>query len=110
MALQLIPLIKVLGPYLTTIATTAIPAFTAKSAAAKADPVLAQQISELQVAVTKNAQSLHTLAEQLQKVITLAEEASAEAERQIITYKLLVIGSTVVSLTAIAIAIFGLQS
>ena len=62
MALQLIPLIKVLGPYLTTIATTAIPAFTSKPAETKTDPVQAQQISELQQAVTKNAQSLHTLA------------------------------------------------
>mgnify|MGYP003150281484 CR=1 FL=1 len=110
MALQLIPLIKVLGPYLTTIATTAIPAFTAKPAETKTDPVQAQQISELQQAVTKNAQSLHTLAEQLQKVIALAEQASAEAERQIRTYKLLVIGSTVVSLVAIAIGVFALQS
>lgn len=108
MALQLIPLIKVLGPYLTTIATTAIPAFTAKPAETKTDPVQAQQISELQQAVTKNAQSLHTLAEQLQKVITLAEQASAEAERQITTYKLLVIGSTVVSVAAIALAAYSL--
>lgn len=110
MALQLIPLIKVLGPYLTTIATTAIPAFTAKPAAAQADPVQAQQISELQQAVTKNAQSLHTLAEQLQKVIAMAEEASAEAERQIATYKSLVIGSSVISVVAIAIAAISLLS
>lgn len=108
MALQLIPLIKVLGPYLTTIATTAIPAFTAKPAEAKADPVQTQQISELQQAVTKNAQSLHTLAEQLQKVIALAEQASAEAERQIATYKSLVIGSAVIAVAAIVIAAYSM--
>ncbi|KKO45573.1 hypothetical protein WG68_09300 [Arsukibacterium ikkense] len=108
MALQLIPLIKVLGPYLTTIATTAIPAFTSKPAAAKADPVQAQQISELQDAVTKNAQSLHILAEQLQKVITLAEQASVTAERQIALYKALVVGSTVISVVAVIVAIYSL--
>jgi hypothetical protein len=108
MALQLIPLIKVLGPYLTTIATTAIPAFTAKSAAAKADPVLVQQISELQDAVTKNAQSLHVLAGQLQKVIASAEQTSAAAERQIATYKSLVIGSAITSVAAITLAAFSL--
>ncbi|WP_372625668.1 hypothetical protein [Arsukibacterium sp.] len=110
MALQLIPLIKVLGPYLTTIATTAIPAFTAKPAETKTDPVQAQQISELQQAVTRNAESLHTLAEQLQKVIALAEHASAEAERQIKTYKLLVISSTLVSVAAIVLAAFSLAN
>lgn len=108
MALQLIPLIKVLGPYLTTIATSAIPAFTAKSAAAKTDPLLVQQISELQDAVTKNAQSLHVLAEQLQKVIASAELASAVAERQIASYKLLVIGSAITSVAAITLAAFSL--
>lgn len=109
MALQLIPLIKVLGPYLTTIATTAIPAFTAKPAATKTDPVLAQQIVELQDAVTKNAKSLHILAEQLQKVIASAEEASVKADRQISYYKALVVSSTIISVAAIALAIFSLR-
>lgn len=108
MAVQLIPLIKALGPYLTTIATTAIPAFTSKPEVAKADPAIAQQIRELQDAVTKNSQSLHTLAEQLQKVITSAEEASAVAKRQVATYKILVLGSTIVSVVAVALAVYGL--
>ena len=108
MAIQFIPLIKALAPYLTTIATSAIPAFTSKSEAAKSDPVLAQQITELQDAVTKNAQSLHIIAEQLQKVITSAEEASVEAQRQVATYKALVLGSSIVSVIAIAIAIYSL--
>jgi hypothetical protein len=105
MALQLLPLIKVLGPYLTTIATTAIPAFTAKPAETKTDPVVAQQINELQQAVTKNAQALHTLAEQLQKVIASAEQASASAERQIAIYKILVVGSAFISIAAVVVAI-----
>ncbi|MDX1678506.1 hypothetical protein [Arsukibacterium sp.] len=109
MAIQLIPLIKALGPYLTTIATTAIPAFT-KKPAVQSDPVQAQQISELQQAVTKNSQSLHTLAEQLQKVIALAEEASAAAERQIAVYKALVVGSALTAVAAIVLAAYSLLS
>jgi len=108
MAVQLIPLIKVLGPYLTTIATTAIPRFTSKPEVAKSDPVVAHQIKELQDAVTKNAQSLHTLAEQLQKVIASAEEASVAANRQLATYKTLVLGSVIVSVVAISLAIISL--
>jgi hypothetical protein len=108
MAIQFIPLIKALAPYLTTIATSAIPAFTSKSEVAKSDPVVAQQITELQDAVTKNAQSLHIIAEQLQKVITSAEEASVEAQRQVATYKTLVLGSSIISVIAIAIAIYSL--
>jgi hypothetical protein len=108
MAVPVIPLIKALGPYLTAIATSAIPAFTAKSEVAKSDPIVAQQITELQDAVTKNAQALHTLAEQLQKVITSAEQASVEAQRQVATYKTLVLGSSIVSVIAIAIAIYSL--
>lgn len=108
MAVQIIPLIKALAPYLTTIATSAIPAFTSKSETAKSDPVVAQQITELQDAVTKNAQSLHIIAEQLQKVITSAEEASVEAQRQVATYKALVLGSSIVSVIAIGVAIYSL--
>ena len=108
MAIQFIPLIKALAPYLTAIATSAIPAFTSKSEVAKSDPVVAQQITELQDAVTKNAQSLHIIAEQLQKVIISAEEASVEAQRQVATYKTLVLGSSIISVIAIAVAIYSL--
>lgn len=106
MAVQLIPLIKTLAPYLTTIATSAIPAFTAKSEAAKSESVVAQQITELQSAVTHNAESLHMLAEQLQKVLNSAEEASETARRQIAGYKALVLASGLISLLSLSIALY----
>lgn len=108
MAIQFIPLIKALAPYLTTIATTAIPAFTSRSEIAKSDPVVAQQITELQDAVTKNAQSLHIIAEQLQKVIASAEQATVEARHQVATYKMLVLGSSIISVLAFAVAFYSL--
>ncbi|MGP9800433.1 hypothetical protein [Rheinheimera sp. NSM] len=108
MAVQIIPLIKALAPYLTAIATSAIPAFTSKSEVAKSDPVVAQQIKELQDAATKNAQSLHIIAEQLQKVISSAEEATLAAQRQVATYKTLVLGSSFISVIAIVVAIYSL--
>jgi len=109
MGVPIIPLIKALGPYVTAIATSAIPAFTSKSDS-KSDPLVAQQIRELQDAATKNAKELHALAEHLQKVIASAEEAAAEARRRISTYRAMVVGSlalSVLSLATAAIAIAG---
>lgn len=110
MAVQLIPLIKALGPYVTTIATSAIPHFTSnKSEAAKSDPLLAQQIGELQTASTKNAQDLHTLAEQIQKLIASTAEAAELAKRQIATYKTLLFISLGCSVVSLAVALFALS-
>lgn len=108
MALAYIPIIKALGPYLLPIINSAIPAFTSKAGLAKTDPVVAQQVQELQDAVIKNAESLQTLAEQLQKLVLSAEEASSAAKRQVATYKALVLGSALVSLVAMALAAYGL--
>ena len=109
MAVQIIPLIKALGPIVTSIAASAIPAFTSgKSDAAKVDPLLAQQIKELQEASTTNARELHTLVEHVQKVISSADEAAAAAKRQIATYKMLLFLSLGSSAIALVIAIVAL--
>ncbi len=108
MAVQVIPLIKTLAPYLTQIATSAIPAFTSKPEAAKSDPLVAQQIKELQDASTKYAKELHTLAEQLQKVIASADEAAGVAKRQIATYKTILFGSLALSIASLIAALVAL--
>lgn len=109
MAVQLIPLIKALAPIVTSIASAAIPAFTSKkSAAAQQDPVLAQQIRELQDASTANAKELHALAEHLQMVVKGADEAAAIARRQIATYRTLLFISLGTSAAAILLAIAAL--
>ena len=110
MAVAFIPIIKALGPYLLPIINSAIPAFTSKAGLAKTDPVVAQQVQELQDAVIKNAESLQTLAEQLQKLVLSAEAASAAAQRQVVIYKALLVGSFLVSLIAIVLAVYGLRA
>lgn len=91
MALELIPLIKAVGPYVAQIAAAAIPAFTSKPAeAVKTDPVVAKQIEELQAAATQNAQSIHVLAEKLQQTIQGIEAAAQDAKKQVAAYKALV--------------------
>lgn len=105
MAVQMIPLIKALEPYVAQIATSAIPAFTSKPEAVKTDPVVAQQIKELQEAATRNATDLHSLAELIQKVIVSAEDAAASAKQRISTYKTLLFVSLGISALSFIVAI-----
>lgn len=109
MALAYIPIIKALGPYLLPIINSAIPAFTSKAGLTKSDPVVAQQVQELQDAVIKNAESLQTLAEQLQKLV-LTAEAAAVAKRQVTIYQYLALGSAFLSLVALSLAAYGLRA
>lgn len=90
MAVQFLPIVKAVAPYLAQIATAAIPVFTSKSdTATKSDTVVAEQIKELQAAATQNAESLHVLAEKLQQTVQGIENAAEEAKKQVATYKTL---------------------
>ena len=92
MAIQFIPILKAIAPYVAQVATAAIPAFTRKpkpAEDAKSDPVVAKQIEELQEAATKNAESIHLLAENIQQAMLGLETAAADAKKQIAAYKTL---------------------
>lgn len=98
-----LPILKAALPYVAQIVTAAIPAFTAKSDASKADPIVAQQIEELQTAATKNAESIHILADQLQHTIQGIETAVTGLERQVLIYKKLLFASLSISVVALAL-------
>ena len=106
MAVQFLPIIKAVAPYIAQVATAAIPAFTSKSEAAKSDQVVAKQIQELQEAATQNAQSIHMLAEKLQQAIQSIESAGQDAQRQISTYKIILACSLGLSAVSLAICIY----
>ena len=106
MAVQFLPIIKALAPYIAQVATAAIPAFTSKPEAVKTDPVVAKQIQELQEAATQNAQSIHMIAEKLQQAIQSIESAGKDAQKQISTYKVILAGSLGVSAVSLAICIY----
>jgi len=92
MALPIRSIIKAVAPYVAQIAKEAIPAFTAKPAAiAKSDPVIARQIEELQAAATQNAASIRVLAEKLQLAIEGIEAATQVAQKQIATYRAMLV-------------------
>ncbi|MDF1555216.1 MAG: hypothetical protein P1P84_19255 [Deferrisomatales bacterium] len=106
MAVPILPIIKAVAPYIAQIATSAIPAFTSKPAAAKSDPVLSKQIEELQTAATQNAQSIHLLAEKLKQAIQDLESAAKGVRKQIATYKALIICSLCLSAISLATSIY----
>ncbi len=89
MAIQLLPIIKAVAPYIAQVASSTIPAFTSKPEAAKADPIMVRQIEELQAAVTQNAKSIHLLAEKMQHAIQGLENAAEEARKRVSMYKTL---------------------
>ena len=79
----ILPAVKAILPYLSSIITAAIPVFTTRKsneeAAAKTN-LLRQQIDELQSAASQNAVHIKELAEQLQKTVAALEQEAAVAE------------------------------
>lgn len=69
-----LPIIKVVLPYLAPIFQAALPAFTKKKSE-KADPLVAQQISELQEAVKTNSESTKALAKAIEEVAQANDKA-----------------------------------
>ena len=78
-----IPALKAALPYLKTIATNAIPVWTALKTQGKAADGVTEQISELQKAVTHNAQSVRELAEQLANTVKVVEEGATSLEQRL---------------------------
>jgi hypothetical protein len=100
-AIQFLPIIKAVAPYIAQVATAAIPAFTSKPEATKVDPLLAKQIEELQSAAVQNAESIHVFAEKMQQVIQDVESASQEAKKQVAAYKTMLFVSLGLSIVSI---------
>lgn len=91
-----LPIVKIVLPYLAPIFQAALPAFTKKKKNEKADPVLAQQITELQEAVNTNAESSKALA----KAVKEAASANDKAIQQARVIALVAIGIALLSLIA----------
>ena len=95
--------VKAILPYLAQIVTASIPAFTKKSDKSGTEDITRNQISELQEAVTHNAESLKILATQLQQVITGIDNGSAKIEKEIKAIKFLSIFAIAISILAIVL-------
>jgi hypothetical protein len=109
MAAWLLPAVKVILPYLSSIIAAAMPVFTTRKsdeAAAAQAHLLQQQIAELQSAASQNAVHIKELAEQLQKTITALEQGASIAESRFRRTVALCIGALVVSFIALCVSFF----
>ena len=88
MTTPILPIIKALAPYIAQVATSAIPAFTAKQKESpRNDPIVAKQIEELQNAAKTNAESIHILADKIQQAINAIENEAHNWQRQAALFK-----------------------
>jgi len=109
MAGQFLPIIKAVAPYLAQVASAAIPAFTARKENAKLDPVITQQIEELQAAASQNAHSVQVLAEKLQQAIENIEATAQAADRQVAFYKVIIFVTVSLSLVSLLSSLYVLM-
>jgi len=105
MAIPIGMIIKAVAPYVAEIAKEAIPAFTRKPAP-ESDPVLVKQIAELQAAATQNAESIQVLAEKLQIAMEGIEATAQVAQKQIATYKAMLVAALGLSGLSVVLSIF----
>lgn len=110
MAAWLLPAVKAILPYLSSIVTATMPVFTKRKsdeAAAQAQ-LLQQQIAELQSAASQNAAHIKELAEQLQKTVAALEQGASLAESRFRRTAALCIGALVVACIALCVSLIAL--
>ena len=111
MAAWLVPAVKAILPYLSSIVTAAIPVFTTRKsneAVAAQAQLLQQQIAELQSAASKNAEHIKELAEQLQKTVAALEQGATLAESRLRLTAALCIGAIIVACIALGVSLIAL--
>jgi hypothetical protein len=110
MAAWLIPAVKAILPYVSSIVAAAAPVFTTRknNEAAAQTQLLQQQIAELQSAASQNAVHIKELAEQLQKTVAALEQGASAAESRLRRVVVLCIGAVVVSCIALGISLIAL--
>lgn len=108
MAGWLIPALKAVLPHVGDIVAAAKPVFTKKKPEAGAPGGEAQQIAELQAAVSQNAEHVRELAAQLQSTVTAIEKGAEIAESRLRRAVLFCAVAVALSLFALGVAVLGL--
>jgi hypothetical protein len=108
MASWLIPALKAVLPHVGDIVAAAKPVFTKKKPEAGAQGGEAQQIAELQAAVSQNAEHVRELAAQLQSAVTAIEKGAEIAESRLRRAVLFCAVAVALSLFALGVALIGL--
>lgn len=101
-----IPAARIVLPYLAQMVGAAIPAFTQKPDRSGSDELTRHQITELQDAAMRNAESIKTLAAQVQQVVQGLDAASARVENDMRTARRLALAALAVALAALGLALY----
>src|SRR5690606_21210572 len=101
-----LPVLKMALPYIASVASTAIPAFTQRGDSEKSLELINQQIGELQQAAASNAESVKLLAEQMQQTVSAIEAGAEASQRALLRAQLLSGGALLVSLAALGLCLF----
>jgi len=109
MAIQILPIVKAVAPYLAQVASVAIPAFTSRKDNVKLDPLASKQIEELQAAASQNAQSIQVLADNLQHAVEAIENTARQAEKQVAIYKVVILMAFSVSIVSLLISLIAIM-
>ena len=107
MAGWLIPALKAVLPHVGDIVAAAKPVFAKKKPGAGAPDGEAQQIAELQAAVSQNAEHVRELAAQLQSTVAALEKAAEIAESRLRRAVLFCAVAVALSLFALGLAVIG---
>jgi hypothetical protein len=78
-----LPVLKAALPYVSSIVAAAIPAFTSRKGQEVSSDLVAQQITELQAAVTHSAEAVKTLAAQFEKTLTALQNSESEMSERL---------------------------
>jgi len=78
-----LPVLKAALPYVSNIVAAAIPAFTRRKGEEASGELISQQITELQAAVTHNAEAVKTLAAQFEKTLTTLQVSESEMSERL---------------------------
>lgn len=105
MAGWVLPALKAILPHVGTIVEAAKPVFRRSSAGGESRQTVEEQIAELQLAVTQNAEHIKALAEQLQKTVAVLEEEAERTRGKLKRAYALGVLATGFSLIATAVAI-----
>jgi hypothetical protein len=98
------PLLKAL-PHIATIASAAGHAFHNRKGDVSAAEPTQEQIAEFQSAVSRTDRDLRKLAADLNEALAAIERGASQAERRMVRLQRLAVGSLLVALVAVAIAV-----
>jgi len=109
MAGWVLPALKAILPHVGTIVEAAKPVFRRSSAGGEGKQTVQEQIAELQLATTQNADHIKALAEQLQKTVAVLEEEAEATRGQLKRAYALGLLAIALSVIATAVALMALM-